>query len=523
MDVGSHFGDLSGITNESAIKSRAVESPASLADWWHNFRDPQLDRLVAEALRSNFDIQIAGARIRQARSERGVAASELFPHVSTDAGYIRARGSKNVMLPLGGGGGGAAASGAGGAGGGGATTMAAQPRALSQSSQASGSSGGNDASQSAPTDQLTPFGKDGLPGVTTELYQVGFDANWEIDVFGGTRRKVEAANAEVRAALEDRRAVMVTLLAEVARDYVQLRGAQMRLDVARQNLAAQNDVLQLTHSMHDSGLSTDFDVARAAALAASTSAQIPPLEAQERQSIHALSILLARPPDELMATLLAEQPLPALPPEVPVGLPSELLERRPDIRRAENELHAATARVGSATADLFPKFTLTGSAGLDSSTINHLLDWQSRYFLISPTAVWPVFDAGRIASNIRLQKANQEEAVLQYRKVVLNALQEVADTLVAFSTEQVRHASLVESAKQSQQALDVARERYKNGLADYLAVLDAQRTLLSAQDTLAQSGQAETINLVALYKALGGGWKSDDGREGEHSTPEIQH
>ena len=211
----------------------------------------------------------------------------------------------------------------------------------------------------------------------------------------------------------------------------------------------------------------------------------------------------------MSAELSQAKPLPQVPAAIPVGLPSDLLRRRPDIRRAERRLAAATARVGSAKADLFPKFALTGSAGLDSSAMSHLLDWESRYFVVIPTAVWPLFDAGRIKSNISLQRANQQEALLQYHKAILAAMQEVEDALIAFSAQQARRAALTEALNQSTQSLEVAREQYRHGLVDFLGILDAQRNVLAAQDAVALSNQAVITGLVALYKALGGGWDAN--------------
>jgi NodT family efflux transporter outer membrane factor (OMF) lipoprotein len=245
-----------------------------------------------------------------------------------------------------------------------------------------GTGGNGSPSQTGPagnSNLLTPFGKGGLPGVTTELYQVGFDSTWELDIFGGTRRRLEAATADLEAAAENRRDVLITLLAEVARNYLELRGEQQRQTVARENLATQKETLDLVQSMRRSGLISDLDTARAATQVALTAATIPPIEAQTMMSIHALSTLLALPPGALSVELEQDKPLPILPPTVPIGLPSQLLLRRPDIRRAERQIQAATARVGSAKADLFPKFALTGSAGLDSSSLIHLLDWESHY------------------------------------------------------------------------------------------------------------------------------------------------
>jgi NodT family efflux transporter outer membrane factor (OMF) lipoprotein len=507
VEVEKNFGELHKTTRSdpSAQPSKTVDQTSQVAEWWRTFHDPELDALVLRALNKNYNLQMATARLRQARAQRWIVAADLFPEIDADAGYSHARGSKNVVLPFGG----------GGAGGGSASgSTASKPKTRSSSAgdppgDPPNSSGSQNGSASrTPQNQLSPLGKGGLPGVTTDLYQVGFDSNWELDVFGGTRRRLEAATADLTAALESRRDVMVTLVSEVARNYIELRGAQQRLTVAQENLKAQTEILELTRSMRKSGLVSDFDVTRAAAQVATTASTIPPLEGGIRRLIHALSTLLAEQPNALSDELAASKPLPALPPEVPVGLPSDLLKRRPDIRRAERQLAAATARIGSAKADLFPKFALTGSIGLDSSSISHLFDWQSRYFLVSPTVTWPAFDAGRIVSNIRLQKANRDESLLQYRNTILSALREVEDALVTYACEQSRRASLDEALNESRRSFEVAREQYEHGLATFLNVLDAQRNIFAAQDALAQSDQTVCTDLVALYKALGGGWQA---------------
>jgi NodT family efflux transporter outer membrane factor (OMF) lipoprotein len=513
VKVEPGFGELGNTTgiNPAAQPSRATGQAAPVAEWWRVFGDPQLDRLIDEAVRENYGLQIATARIRQARAQRGIAAADLFPDINANAGYNRARGSKNLVLPFGAsaassrsGGSSSSAGSTGKSRSGG--TSADPPGDPPASGSVSSSGTGTAASSSASRPPIPPFGGGGLPGVTTELYQIGFDANWELDIFGGTRRRIEAATADLAASVESRRDVLVTLLAEVARNYLELRGTQERLAVARENLAAQRQTVELTRSMYKSGLTSELDVARAAAQAATTASTIPPLEAQVRQSIHALSTLLGKEPNTLSAELTQASPLPPVPPQVPVGLPSELLRRRPDIRQAERQIAAATARIGSAKADLYPKFAITGSVGLDSSSLSQLLNASSRYFLINPTVSWPLFDAGRIRSNIALQKANRQEALLQYRNSILSALREVEDALAAYTTQQARRTALAEALGQSRQALELAQDQYQHGLADFLTVLDAQRSVLAAQDTLAQSSQTVCTDLVALYKALGGGW-----------------
>jgi NodT family efflux transporter outer membrane factor (OMF) lipoprotein len=498
--VQTSFGELSA-TNSGALSPATTNSPA--IQWWHAFKDPELDHLIDEALGENFNLRIAVARVRQARFQRSIQAADLFPNVDADAGYFHGLGSKNVTLPLGGGG-------SGGSGAGGKASASPQTKSAMDSSSSSGGSSGGTGSSSGSnpsSDQLTPFGKGGLPGVESSLYQIGFDSTWELDVFGGNRRRLEAAADEIAASIEAVHDVTVTLLAEVARNYAELRGTQQRLTVAQENLAAQKETLQLTLSRADAGLTTRADVVRAAAQVATTSATIPPLQASARRSIHLLSTLLAREPMALSAELETNKPPVFLPPEVPVGLPSELLKRRPDIRRAERQMAAATARIGSAEADLFPKFALTGGVGLDSTSTGSLFDWQSRYFFISPTVTWRVFDSGRIISNIALQKAIRQETLLQYRETILTAMREVEDGLVAYATEQEHCNALAEALRQNQDALGLIRDQYDHGLANFLEVLDAQRNVLTTQDQLVQANEALATDLVMLYKALGGGWE----------------
>jgi NodT family efflux transporter outer membrane factor (OMF) lipoprotein len=489
--LSQEFGELHTTAGTNADK--ATNLPP-VAEWWRGFNDPTLERLIHDALRQNYDIRIAVERIRESRFQRSIIAADLFPEVNTGAGYLRSRGSKNVELPLG-------AGGSGGSSGAGVKKQTASR----DNSPASGSAGAS-AAQSAAGAPLTPFGQGGLPGVTSSLYQIGFDASWEIDMFGGNRRRLEAAAADLGASVEQLHQVTLTMLAELARDYFELRGTQVRLAIAHENLAAAKDILELTQSRAKSGLTDYSDVTRAAAQVAAFNAVIPPFESIERRSVHAISILLAREPTELAPELEKPAALPPVPLVVPVGLPSDLLQRRPDIRRAERQIAAATASVGSAKAELFPKFALTASAGLDSSSPGNLFNWESRYFLISPNVTWRIFDAGRIVSNLALQKANRRESELQYRSTILTAFREVEDALVAYATEQSRRISLAEEMTQDKDSVALVRQRYEHGLVNFIEVLDALERFFSVRDQLAQSDQATVTELVALYKALGGGW-----------------
>jgi len=345
------------------------------------------------------------------------------------------------------------------------------------------------------------------------LYRAGLDASWELDVFGGTRRAVEAANADIAASLADRRDVLVTLLSEVAFDYINLRGLQRQLVIAKQNLASQEHSVELTRKLFGGGLNSKLDVANAEALVATTRSVVPALESQVRQTIYSLSVLLAREPSALLDELSIEAPIPVTPPEVPIGLPSDLLRRRPDIRRAEAQLHGATARIGVAVADLFPKFSLTGTLGTSGDKSSALVKWDNRFYSVGPTVTWSLFDAGRIRANIKVQNELQEQALLGYQKALLTALSDVEGSLVAYVKEQQRRQALAEAVTLNQEAVTLATQLYTQGQTDYLNVLSAQRSLFASQDTLVQSERAVATDLVAVYKALGGGWEAERGAQ----------
>jgi NodT family efflux transporter outer membrane factor (OMF) lipoprotein len=346
------------------------------------------------------------------------------------------------------------------------------------------------------------------PGVSFEnnVYQAGFDASWEIDVFGGKRRATEAAKAEVSAAEFGRRDTLVTLLAEVARNYVEGRGYQRRLAITKQNIAAQEDDLGITRDRFKHGLSSDLDVQQAATLLSTTRADVPTLEDSLQESVHALGVLLGQSPGALLVELSIVAPIPAAPPEVPVGLPSELILRRPDVQQAERQLAAATAQIGVATADLFPKFSLTGVAGWESVSASDWFAGASKMWSLGPTVQWNIFDAGRIRANIKVQNARQEQALANYEKTMLTSFQDVENALVAYAKEQVRRRALEAAVESSRESLRLADQLYVNGLTNFINVLDAERSLYQAQDALVQSDRAVILNLIKLYKALGGGW-----------------
>jgi NodT family efflux transporter outer membrane factor (OMF) lipoprotein len=344
-------------------------------------------------------------------------------------------------------------------------------------------------------------------GFTGSTFRAGFDAAWEIDVFGGVRRQVEAAEADLEATAEDQRAAWVSVAAEVAGTYVQLRGAQSRLAFARKNLEAQRRTAGLTRERFEAGYVGGLDVANAEQQVQTTLSRIPPLETLVRQNALALGVLLGVDPRAVVEELSAEGPIPEPPGEVPVGVPSELLRRRPDIRAAERRLAARTARVGVAVSDLFPRFSLTGSLGTGGPDAADLGTLARRAWSVGPSVSWNVYDAGRTRAQIEGARAAADEALAAYRQTVLVSLQDVESALIAFTKEQARRASLTGAVAANRDAVTYARELYVAGRTDFLNVLNAERQLLESEDQLAASTTNVSASLVQLYKALGGGWE----------------
>jgi NodT family efflux transporter outer membrane factor (OMF) lipoprotein len=345
-------------------------------------------------------------------------------------------------------------------------------------------------------------------GTTLELYQLGFDANWELDVFGGVRRAVEAAEADLQAAGEALRDVLVSLLAEVALNYIDVRSFQARLAIAESNLEAQEETCNIVQWRFQAGLTTQLDVEQATYNLEQTRSQLPSLRIGLEQAKNRLAVLLGERPGSLNSELEEPKPVPITPPEVAVGVPAEVLRRRPDVRKAERELAAQTARIGVATADLYPKFSLVGSIGLEALSTGNLMETGSRTYNIGPRFTWPIFDAGAITSNIEVQEAVQEQKLIQYEAAVLTALEDVENALAAYTREQLRRQSLIMASQAARRAVEIAQDQYSAGLIDFQVVLEAQRSLFSLQDQLAQSERDGTSDLIALYKALGGGWTS---------------
>jgi NodT family efflux transporter outer membrane factor (OMF) lipoprotein len=430
----------------AAQTSAPTAHEADVARWWAFLNDPVLTSLVERASVSNLNVAAAEARIRQARAARGAVASGLLPSVDVSASASRSR-SPVIGVP-------------------------------------------------------------GKTGTTNNFFRTGLDASWELDIFGGTRRAVEAADAGIEASLEDRRDVLVTLVAEVALNYTDLRGLQEELRVARENLDAQEKTLDITRRRLAAGFETTrLDLANAEAQVASTRSAIPGLRAGVRQAIFNLGVLLGREPTALEAELDAATPIPKVPPTVPAGLPSDLLRRRSDIRRAEAQAHQATAQIGVATADLYPRFSLTGALGVSSTQLDSLLEWDRRAWSAGGGVLWPLFAGGRIRAGIAAAEAAADATVIAYRAAVLNALLEVQIALENYAREQERHASLVDAVDANRRAVQMATRLYSEGQTDFLNVLSAQRSLFGAEESLSQSTRTLTTDLITLYKALGGGWE----------------
>jgi len=431
----------------------ATNSPVQIVEWWKTFNDPELDSLIERAVKANYDLRLAVANLHESRATVSGAEWDFGPTIGTSASYTREKLSKNA--------------------------------------------------------QVIPAGIPGLkPLLEYGDYDEHFDATWEIDVFGSKRRTLEEDTANLAARREDLHDVLITVLGDVARNYMEVRGAQQRLVIASNNITAQAKSIELTQTRFKAGLTSELDVRQAVALLATTEATVPTMQTTLKQAVHALGVLLGQPPGALLEELSRTEPIPATPPTVPVGLPSELLRHRPDVRHAERQLAAATADIGVQTAELFPKFSLTGTAGLQSFGASDLFTAGSRYWSAGPTVTWRIFDYGRIHAQIKGANARQEQALDTYERTVLTAFQDVEDALVAYANEQTRYQALNDSVIANRRALEIANELYTTGNGDFLSVLDSERSLFAAEDQLVDSQRVVTENLVTLYKALGGGWES---------------
>jgi multidrug efflux system outer membrane protein len=494
----------------------ASSQPVNLTRWWASLDDPLLNSLIERAVKENLDLGIAVARVEEVRAQRMVVASALWPTVNVFSGgpgrppmYNHVSGTRQYhhyqTTP------GAAASarlsiGPSGFLGPPGLELTSPGRHPSRVviTPGSGNQPGNISLRPA---LLSGDGQKSIIDRDEFSYDAGFDMTWELDVFGGIRRAIEAADADLQVAAEFRNDVLVILLSDVARTYVELRGLQQRLDIAQRNIQAQRRTVSLVLTRFRNGLTSDLDVALAQRQLAATESRVPIIQAAISQSRHRLAVLLGLSPEELNSELSVARPLPKPPPEVPTGLPSDILRRRPDLRLAERQLAAATARIGVAVADLYPRFMLNGSFGLQTSDIRKIFDTQSIFGSAGPGMRWPIFEGGRIVSNIYVQETRTQEALLNYRRTLLVALQEVDDALANYTGQRDSSLKLFDAVQASIRALKRANERYDEGVADFLNVLDAERSLYELEDQYAVSEQNTVVQWVALYKALGGGWE----------------
>jgi len=425
-------------------QSTAFVTQAPEALWWQEFGDAELDSLVHRALAANLDLRSAYDRVKAARAVFVERKLDYAPHVQLDAAYTHF------------------------------------------------------------DEQQPGFGPSRINAQSDSL---GFDAAWEIDLFGHVRRSAEAARADLGAERANFQDVQVTVAAEVARNYFELRGAQKRLAVARENLSTEHQTFELTQLLDETGRGSELDVQRSRARLKATEATIPPLEAAEKQAGYRLAVLLSERPgaldEELQPAAVATYAK-----ALPIGDPTELLRRRPDVRAAERQLAAATARVGVATADLFPRVNVTGFVGFLSGDVGRLFGTTSgnnaRAWSITPTVSWAAFDLGSVRARLRASQAQSDAAAANYEKVVLTALEDTENSFVAYSTRQAQLHSLTEQAQASQRAAELADTQYREGVADFLVLLDAQRTQLDAEDSVAQAQTSVNVSVVAIYKALGG-------------------
>ena len=412
--------------------------------WWQEFEDPELDSLVCRALGANLDLRSALDRVRAARAVFVQRNYDFAPHVQLDGTYSRSH------------------------------------------------------------EQEPGFG---AAPINLQSDSLGFDAAWEIDLFGRVRRSAQAARADLGVEQANYQDAQVTVAAEVARNYFELRGAQKRLEVAHRNLDSEIQTLALTQLLDETGRGSELDVQRSRARLKATEATIPPLEAAEKQAGYRLAVLVGERPgtldQEFQPVAIATYAKP-----LPIGDPTELLRRRPDVRAAEQQLAGATARVGVATADLFPRVTLTGFVGFLSGDVGRLFGTSTgsdaRAWSVSPTLSWAAFDMGSVRARLRASEAQSDGAAANYEKVVLTALEDVENSLVAYTTRQSQLKSLTEQAQASRRAAELADIQYREGVADFLVLLDAQRTQLVAEDSVARAETDVNVSVVAIYKALGG-------------------
>lgn len=439
---------------KSGLKSDGSTSE-TLAKWWETFNDSELTSLIKRAEKGNLDLKKAKARIRQSRAQRNTAAADLFPSLNFSGSDTYSRTKETP--PLG-----------------------------------------------ETTDKYTDD--------FSNVYSAGFDSTWEIDIFGGVRRSIEASEADYQSTQESLRDTLVSLTAEVALNYIDVRTYQSRILTIEKNLEAQSETYQLTKWRHQAGLTDELSVEQAKSTLESIRSQLPDLNTGLEKAMNRIAVLLGEQPGKIHEELKQNGNIPAAPETIAVGVPADIIRRRPDIRKAERDLAAQTARVGEATADLYPKLSLNGSIGVEALSYSSLGSKITKFnnYGISggPQISWAVFKGGAIRQNIKAQDALQEQSLITYEAAILSALEDVENALISYSNEQEKIGLLNNAVEATEKSLELAKQEYSSGLTDFSNVLDSQRSLLSLQDQLNQSNGTIASDLVRLYKALGGGWAS---------------
>jgi NodT family efflux transporter outer membrane factor (OMF) lipoprotein len=458
MKVAPGFRDLPA--GQDAPLSRATaDAPGDLSAWWTVFGDKELESLITRALQANPDLLTAASKVREARTQEVIAGAAGLPQVNGSALAAHLHSNSNIASKIGGG----------------------------SSSSGSSSSGATD----------------------IKLYSLGFDASWEIDIFGGVRRGVEAAEANTEAARWQMRDGEVMLSAEIAEDYFMLRSLQARIILISDEAQRQRGTYDLARAKARAGLVTQLDVNQQSGLADTTAAQIPQLQAQARVQEHAIAVLMGEDPEAMEDELERSAPGATIPASLPVGLPSDLLRRRPDVRAAERKLASATAEIGVAVADLYPKFNLLAGLSFAGNHLDNLLSGDNLGEFGLGSIMWPIFHGGQGHANIHAKEEDEQQAYYAYRKAVLGAVRDAEDALTRYAADQRRLVSLNAAADAAQSSAQIAEAQYRAGLASYDSVYTAQASALSARDAGEQARQSYVTDLVALYKALGGGWSED--------------
>jgi len=455
---------------DERFKTEAAEYRA----WWQAFNDPVLNRVIDRAYRENLTLKMAGVRVLEARAQLGIAVGNIYPQTQQMNGSMTYNTISRDSFQ-------------------GAFAQAATQQ-----------SGGSNSAQP------------GIPSYWQD--QINLNAAWEIDFWGKFRRAVESADANLRMSLADYDSALVSLTADAANSYIQIRTLEKRLAIARQNVETQTEGLRIAEAKYQGGVTTERDVEQAKTLLYNTLATIPTLEAQLRQAKNALGVLVGAPPSDLAGLLEGPSDIPAPPTQTAVGIPADLLRRRPDVRSAELQAVAQSAQIGIAKADLLPAFSLTGSFGVlaidaGKAKLSDMFTWGARQASAGPSFQWNILNYGRITNNVRYQDARFQELLISYQNTVLKAQQQVEDSLSGFLRSQENAEFLAKSADAAKRSFDLAFIQYQQGSTDFTTVLTAQQALLTAQDSLASALGTISTNLVGIYRALGGGWQIREGQD----------